>query len=452
MMRQINSGQLASKPKDEMVRPRVFVGQIEIAGMYGRIVECLRKSDYPISFREISPHAFAYNSRRHLSSYRYTKYLDVVAGENWTLLAAIKRRFFALHFLVWAVRRHDIFVFVFGKSFLRSNLDLILLRLLRKRVVSLINHGSEARPAILDGAHWSIALKKSDPLESLHKTFQKQKKHIKRIERYSNLVVAHPLTSQLLRKPAVASQYIGIPAPDIMPLDIVEKRTRFPYLHLVHAPSDRRAKGSDRIFEAVDALVTQGSALKFTELHGVSNDEVLKNLRTADIVIDQLYSDTRLAGLGTEAACLGVAVLTCSYGDEELAEVVLADYLPPALVVHPRNFENTLSKIINDDSLRNQIALETQRFVHSVWSVEEVANRFLQVVTGDFPDVWLFDPITVLYVHGSGLEESELIEIWKSGLTKFGEVFIDFPHRPDLMKKIFDLIDSHEEEDGLSNE
>ena len=425
----------SSRPQPQL--PRIFIGFSEISGMYSRIVTELREIGYPISYTETSRHSFDYHPGTVLSDFRFEHRLS--RANNRITSVIIYLVFRAYHFF-WALRNFDTFFFIAGRSFLPRNLDLPLLRLLHKRIVSYVGHGSEARPAFIDGAHWSNALTTSDPLQSIHQTFLRQKRHMRRIERSSTLVIAHPLTSQLLSKPAVAGLYIGIPAPNSHRSSQTRQRSSSSPVHVIHSPSDRRAKGSDIISELVTRTISRQYSLEYTELHRVSNSEVISKLIESDVAIDQLYSDTRLAGFGTEAASLGVAVLAGSYGVTELAECVQEAFLPPALVVHPREIEETFRRLLDDQVFRDQIANDCETFVNTNWSAKNVSERFLDVVNGAFPQDWYFDPLKVSYVHGACLEESELISIWNSGTARFGQEFLNIPHRPDLYEKMQNMI------------
>jgi hypothetical protein len=425
----------SSRPQPQL--PRIFIGFSEISGMYSRIVKELRDSDYPISYTQTTRHPFGYHHGTDLSDFRFEHRLNRTDNR---ITSVIQYLVFRIYHLFWALRNFDTFVFIYGRSFLPKNLDLVLLRLFGKRIVSLVGHGSEARPAFIDGAHWSNALKTSDPLRSIHRTFLQQTKHMSRIERRSNLVVAHPLASQLLSKPAVAATCIGIPIPNIPGHLQINHNVNRSQVRVIHSPSDRRGKGSDIISDLVSRTSSNLHTLDYIELHGVSNSEVISKLAESDIAIDQLYTDTRLAGFGTEAASLGVAVLSGSYGAAELTECIQQEFLPPALVVHPRDIEETLIRLVSDIAYREKVAKACESFVLSRWSVESVAERFLLVVTGSCPKEWYFNPIAVSYVHGSGLEESELLSIWKTGFERFGKRFLDIPNRPDLYSKMRNLL------------
>lgn len=428
--------QRAKHLKKTPTEPRVFVGLFEIAGYYGRIVDHLRETGYPISFVELSPHRFEYPSERPRSDYKHASYLQNAIATRGSIFSKIKFRMVGIHLFFWAIQNHDVFVFVAGKSFSKRNLDLYLLRVLKKRIVSFVAHGSEARPAFMDGAHWGIALATDDPIREIFKTFKGQKKNLRRVEQHSDLVIAHPMTSQLLRNPCVASMYIGLPGPEGFHLPSHKPILSGTEIRILHVPSDRRAKGSDKIGEIIQRIQLDRTDLIYQELSGVTNSEVLARIAQADIVIDQLYSDTQLAGVGVEAASLGVAVLVGSYGATELVTVIEPNAIPPALVVHPKDFESELLHLIENSQFRSAIAQRCASFVGNQWNIKNVSSRFLSTVNGTFPSNWYFNPIDISYLHGCGLEESELRILCKQGFDRYGEKFFKIVHRPDLSKKL----------------
>jgi hypothetical protein len=436
----IRSKQRTKHSQTTPTEPRVFVGLFEIAGYYGRIVDHLREAGYPISFIEVTAHRFGYKSEMPRSDYKYESFLKSTAQSRKSLFSQIKFRIVGIHLFFWAVKNHDVFVFVAGNSFSKKNLDLYLLRVLRKRIVSFVAHGSEARPAFMDGAHWSIAQDTDDPIREIFITFQRQKRTLHRIEQHSDLVIAHPLTSQLLRNPSVASMYIGLPGPERFDLPIPKPTLGGTGIRILHVPSDRRAKGSDKIGEIIQRIRIDTTGVIYQELSGVTNSEVLARIAQSDIVIDQLYSDTQLAGVGVEAASIGVAVLVGSYGASEMVQVIEQNALPPALVVHPKDFEWELRHLIDNTQFRSATAQRCQLFVCNQWNIENVSLRFLSAVNGTFPSNWYFNPMDISYLYGSGHEETDLKAIWKLGFERYGDKFFNIMHRPDLLQRIQSLI------------
>jgi hypothetical protein len=417
---------------------RVFVGLVEISGYYGRIVDSLRAEGYSISFWERSLHSYRYVAPQPRIDYPHQSYLRVASASKWSFLVSLRRRLFGVHFFVWSVLRHDVFVFACGSSFLKSGLDLHLLRLLGKRVVAFVAHGSELRPAFMDGAHWNNALNSADPLEQLRSVAKKQRRLARRLERVADTLIAHPLTSQFLTKKALCSSFIGQPLPAVARNNLPAREISAA-VRIVHAPSDRRAKGSDIITAIIERLRTELDIV-FVELSGVSNDVVLETLQQADIVVDQLYTDTRLSGFGAEAASLGVTVLTAGYGDGQLSKVIDESLLPPVIVAHPDEIEHHLRMLVSDVNHRLRAARELDDFLNGNWSLRDVARRFWIAVAETAPTEWYFDPNSVSYLHGSGLSEVELLAIAREGLARFGDGFLQLSQRPDLVRTMHKML------------
>ena len=444
----IKGKQRAKHLKTTPTDPRVFVGLFEIAGYHGRIVDYLRSTGYPISFIEVSKHRFDYNSSAPRSDYKFEKMVST-GKQNDSLWAKLTLRALGLHLFFWAIRKHDVFVFVAGRSFLKNNWDLLLFRLLRKRVVSFVAHGSEARPAFMDGAHWSNALISKDPIRYIYRTFTQQKRTIRRLERFSNLVIAHSLASQLLRKPFVASQYIGLPTPVVTNKFGNDSTNHKSFRQILHAPSDRRGKGSDEIFNYVEKICNSGLNLSFVEIVGKPNAEVLYQITKSDLIVDQMYSDVPLAGLGVEAASLGVAVLVGGYGFDELQRIISQEYLPPMHIVHPDDFENALLQFVSNDEFRHSVASGCKDFVDTMWTIEKVSQRYLSAIVGTPNQLWYTDPLKVTYLEGSGLSTEDRLNLWTHGINRFGVKFLKISHRSDLLRLAKAELDKHQKDAPL---
>lgn len=417
--------------------PRVFVGLSEVSGYYSRIVDHLRGAGYPISFNQFSFHPFAYDHGKQLTDYPFQRELVVEQGISRTLSSVLRRRLLRFHLFLWAVRHHDVFVFSYGNSFSNSSLDLILLRLLRKRIVMFVAHGSESRPAYMDGAHWSAAIQSDDPIHTVRNIARRQCRKMRRIEVISNCVIAHPLTSQFLSRRSVNSSCIGLPVPQIHYSSREKVSSSF---KIVHAPSNRRAKGSDLIRDEVLDLSRIFPEIQYKELFGISNAEVLNELATADLLIDQLYSDTVLAGVGVEAASFGVATFVCGYGFEELRSHIDSALLPPAFTSHPDVFKQSLAELLEDKEAIYAMGASAKNFVTSIWSIEQVSQRFLDVAIGHVKEEWIFDPSKISYSCGSGLPMDDLQLILHAGLVRYGDSFFQIPPRHRLIQRFLSVL------------
>ena len=77
---------------------------------------------------------------------------------------------------------------------------------------------------------------------------------------------------------------------------------------VVHAPSDPRVKGTDRVVAAIARLQAEGVPLRFELLHGVDREDVRSALERSAVVVDQLNAGW-YGGLAVEAMALGKPVI-----------------------------------------------------------------------------------------------------------------------------------------------
>jgi pimeloyl-ACP methyl ester carboxylesterase len=116
-------------------------------------------------------------------------------------------------------------------------------------------------------------------------------------------------------------------------------------LRIVHAPSNRRVKGSDFILSALERLRSQGFAFELLLVEGMSNAEARKIYESADVLIDQLFAGW-YGGLAVELMALGKPVLVY-IREEDLRYIepeMRADL--PFIQVTPCTIEQTLLSVL----------------------------------------------------------------------------------------------------------
>lgn len=312
------------------------------------------------------------------------------------------------------VPRQDALVYLYGQP-LAWGLDVLLARRRGIPVVT-VYLGSDSRPAFLDGHY--IA---RDVVPWLLVAFRawRASRQVPWMARNSTAVICHAPSAQFLREPFVDWLAVGMP---VRLESEVRKSARIPdgVLRVMHAPSDRVIKGSDAIRRAVDFVRSTGRSVEFTEVSGVSNEEVLARMAGSDLVIDQLYSDTPLSGIACESAAVGTPVLTLGYAGSALEEsarrlgIPLGHYLPPDEIA------DAIARAVDDPDWRTSIGEATSSFVTSRWDVAAVAGRFDRVVRGDIPEEWLVDPHEVGYAMGCGISEASLRTRLEEYVGRFG--------------------------------
>ena len=54
--------------------------------------------------------------------------------------------------------------------------------------------------------------------------------------------------------------------------------------------------------EVIDLLITNGYNIEYEMITNVSNEVVLDKIKSCDIILDEVYSDTPLGGIAVEGA------------------------------------------------------------------------------------------------------------------------------------------------------
>lgn len=431
-----------------MPKPRVVVAPAEVAGYYSSLVEGFRSLGIACEFVEYSHHAFNYHATDSLSwMTRISRFLNT-SRKKWGIFAGMP-----FHLAYWFVRlihvlililRNDSFVFGYGQSLLPHNLDLPILRLLGKRIVMVMGHGSEARPPYLDGPAYNDSIETAELMQQFRKEAIDRRARMRRAERYADVIVGSRLsTSHFASRPFVSWLQIGIPCrPFDKDLVLPTSSEKTPYgdsndtqsrpIRILHSPSKPQIKGTERIRDAVSKLQQEGLKLEYVEIVNQPNSKVLEAISKCDFVVDQLYSDTPMAGFATEAACFGKPSIVGGYRLEQLRQFFAGELWPPSFVCQPDAIEQAIRELANNQALRESLGNQARSFVHQYWSADKVATRFLQLISGQFPQEWLVDPRTITYEYGCGLTEKQVKLNIQNLIEQYGVEALQLGHRPEL--------------------
>jgi len=288
--------------------------------------------------------------------------------------------------------------------------------------------GSEARPPYLDGAfaHGSAP----EQLKAVRTLTLVNRARVQKAERDSSYVVNHPGTAQFHEQPFVDWTVLGYPSPD-MAVATRSPSTRGSDRPIVlHAPSDPRMKGTDRVREAVAGLLKAGADFDYVEMSGRPHAEVLDAVRNADLVVDQLYSDLVLPGLACEAVRLGTPVLVFGDAGELLGPLARRAGTPMSHYAAPSSLVDVLRSAVTRPVVRAALRSDQLAYVSGAGSQDAVAQRWARVVRGDVPDAWLDDPLDFAYVQGCAISQDRLQPFLRAYLTAYGPAGLDLAHHP----------------------
>lgn len=419
--------------------PRVFVGPTEIAGYYAGLVTGLRAIGIEADLVTALPHTFKYTDSLEPRGYLYRarrsaarKYLSVSGNRRVAKLtcAALHRVLTGL-FLLQSVLRYDVFVYGFGNSITNRDFELRIQRLVGNKILfSLV--GSDARPSYIDVGIYDMP--DDDGISTMRDAALSKRRRILKMERYAHAVISYGPYGQLHSRPFVDQLIIGFPRQvQRCEAPVPERgggsghKTR-----ILHSPSDPVAKGSSAIAHAMIRLKQKGHDIDYVEIHGVSNATVLEELATCDFVVDQLYSDTPLAGFAVEAAWFAKPAVVGGYFAQEIEGEYRSDHIPPSLFVHPDRIEEAIEKLILDTEFRRRLGRRAQEFVLTRWAPGSVARRYMRVIDGNVPSEWLRDPMTIRYVRGAGVPENRTRRVVRDLIQTFGAEALQVHHNPAL--------------------
>lgn len=412
---------------------RILVGPIDTASFPSRLGRCLAEKGCRVWVLNTSAHRYhATTDRLGLarpvasSAFRLLRILED-RGTGGIVLGGSLKPFLIFGIFLWSLFAIDAVVFVSGRSLIRGYWDLWIYRLLGKRVVRVFL-GSDSRPKYLSGPHDQVldSVSERKACRELAARVRRQQKRIARMSAWSDVVIENPLCGHFQVKPFVNWFCVGFPhdpgffEPNDATTDDASKQAENVRFKILHCPSNPRIKGTDRVDSIMDRLQSDGMEIDYVRITGMPHHVVLQHLRTCDFVIDELYSDTPMAGFASEAAACGRAVLVAGYGWEALRTSVPEEFVPPNLCITPDDFETALPDLIRDQQRYRQTGKEVLRFINDCWHSSAVAERFIRILAGDIPDHWWVQSEQVGYWQGLGTTQDHREQVLRRFLNNEG--------------------------------
>lgn len=446
---------------------RVFLGLTEVSGFYTNLKRGFDAIGVSAELVTLSKHRFYYDETHQPIWVRMAQ--GAVEGRVRNLNAVFPVRIFwsawagisRASLLIWALVRFDVFVFCCATSFFRFR-ELPLLKLLGKTVIYNF-HGTDGRCGFMDGFAEDMflpegmregtgyigPLRDSDSDEvKAHKVAAYaaitalRKKNIDYIDRYADVIINSPSHGQHHTRPFVQRLIIGMP---YMPAPELTAKRHFAAqgaeVTILHSPSYPEGKGSPAIRLAVASLQAKRHKIRFVEITGRPNREVLELIAQCDFVIDQLYSDMAMVGFATEAAFFGKPAIVCGYYAAHQAADIAEEWIPPTLFCQPEDIEAAVEKLVVDVKFRVELGQRARDFVEKRWLASFSAERILALAQGDFPEEWLFDPTHCDYILGMGMPKESVRQVMRGMLLKYGIESFMLGDKPGLERQIRDFAD-----------
>lgn len=436
---------------------KIFVGPWETAGYYKGLTQGLIELGEEVTFVLFHDHPFAYGGETEFPFLiRFAKAVARKRPEKqdhlrfqaiWWLLTFF-REVLLMAWSIVPILRCNVFLFGTGNSFWRRNLDLWLLKILRKKVVLNVGHGGELRPPYMDGSYQSKDGSFDPSLAYYVKLAAKYQRKILRIERFGFVVIGSPMSSaQFASKEMVNWFNIGIPTHLQSQTDRGHKYAEHPQgprpLRVLHAPSHPAAKGTPKVRSVMSELIDEGLKIDYREIVGEPFEAVRNALLWCDFVVDQVYSDQPLAGFASEAALFGKPSVVGGYGIERLMRNFPEINIAGFVVSRPEEIKTSVRKLVLDKTFRLKLGQEAREFVSTNWSSVAVAKRFLMLIEGSAPSSWNFHPDNFPYFEGYGQEVHKTKQRIRHLVERYGIQSLQLDHkqtmRDQLLKWAFEV-------------
>ncbi len=322
---------------------RVALGPMDPAGTAGAYAAGLRALGADAELVTTFPHPFGFPADRVLGRGERIRYGATVA------------------------RRRDVLHLHYGYSWLPGELDARLARRLGRTV--LMNfHGDDCRLYGLAAALFPAQAPVGDASGDAA-----VRRRTRRLSRVAHAAIVKDLELAAYVYP-VFSRVFVVPSP-IRP-ELFEAPPALPPPGtpvVVHAPSDRRYKGTDLIVAAV-AEISGRTPVELRLVENVGHEQVRAEIARATVVVDQVNA-AATGVLALESMALGVPVLA------EYDPDVLAPFQRPAPVVRvtPATLADELERLLGDFELRRALAEAGRRYVEAFHAPERVAAGLLRV-------------------------------------------------------------------------
>lgn len=415
-----------------MIKYKVFMGFSEVAGYNSNLQKGFDALGIKSSLMTFGKHRFQYDTDKNQSF--LTKYIQFVVNQHmnksyfrvFTLLHLVNKFFL----FIWAIMNYNVFIFShFGTFF--NFIELPILKLLNKKVI-FVFFGSDIRPPYINGGYFFDEGNNYDLVENLSRNISS---NASKIIKYADYIVNATSTSHLINKKQIDFVQIGFP----MELSIANKENGSSAVKILHAPSLRKQKGSDAISQMIEELKEEGYNIKYTEIHGMCNAEVIEQLQLCDFIVDEMYSDVPMAGFSTEAAYCGKPAIIGGYYTNMHKEINMKE-LPPSHYVDPSSIKDAIRKLVEDTQYRLQLGERAKKFITTHNSIENVAKRYLKLMDDNPEPQWIFDPMDITYINGWGTSKSRLKEFLKGYVKNKGEKALYLEHSPIIKKRFLDFI------------
>ena len=316
------------------------------------------------------------------SGFGYPSDVDLQLDKNSLVRGVLK----LLDFFLKAVSYYDVFHFNFGSSLLPlwhlprflELVDLPILKRLGKKII-VTYQGCDVRQKNFCTSNYAIsACAQPDCYGGRCNltTDESKRRRVIKFSRYAHKI--YGISPDLLHFLPPHAQFLPVTPVDLSQWQPSRLRKNNRNLTLLHSPSNRGAKGTQYVLQAIKKLKGQYRNVEVVLVENIPHNEVKELYETADLAIDQLLIGW-YGGFAVEMMALGKPVV-CYIREEDLKFIPrqMKEELP-IINANPSNIYEVLKGLIEDREKLNLIGEHSRAYVERWHDPMKIAKRMKEV-------------------------------------------------------------------------
>ncbi|MFQ6084234.1 MAG: glycosyltransferase [Methanosarcinales archaeon] len=340
---------------------KVFVGPSNTAGVASQISNALRIVGIEADGYTYSYHPFNYGNLKKIPLFKKGKL---------TFFNKFLRYIYLLYFII----KYKTFIFISPKTIVKNNKDLIILKLLRKKI-AFIFPGCTERDPFFQRENPKYVCNRCNDIQKqkicLCLESEKKRKRVKYFEKYADIIFSQDDCANFLNRPF--EWFFITCEPMEKNRDEILKKYRANSYKIYHIPSNRKLKGTNTVEKVFVNLKSKYPKMDFKIIENKPNKEILELLENCHIIIDQFTGGHGV--LAVEAMSRGCNVI--GYIDEWFR-----NKRPDLPVVSSKEeeLEKTLVKLIENKNFLYENGKKSIEYYEKHHAPEAVGEYYKQIL------------------------------------------------------------------------
>lgn len=293
------------------------------------------------------------------------------------------RRWLLFYFFIKALCQYDYFIYIWHATYLPLKLDMLVLKLLRRKFC-VVFCGSDVRyfPLHVEIEEQYFGIKRFSPQDKtcLCQRYGMRALFLSLYHTSWTFWLTKNIFSMRNQSTFFMRKYFQLFLPvDFEKMDSIKADEISNWenpIRIIHAPSNLQIKNTAYIEKVILSFCQAHPEVNYIRLTDKSNEEVIRFLKTSEIVVDQL--GTWPALLALEAMYCNCVVFT---GRAQTYENLTLQVPVFPLTLNEDQFLSNLSRAI-DKKIGNAMANDAHRFVTKYYNLTVASQRLIDAMDG----------------------------------------------------------------------